>query len=99
MGTLLLVLLAIVVAYFAFRHDLSLKEAMGSGFTKEFRQANLWPGQCICSDGSLGRFYLGGKGDCVCGDNIDATVRQHGLVPPPAGNYSNASMLWPFRDE
>ena len=37
-------------------------------FTKEFCLANPLPDQCICENGKIGKFKIGFKGICICGE-------------------------------
>ena len=96
MRIVILVLLSILLAYVAFGSDFGLKEGM-PGYTKEFRLANPWPGQCFCDDGSPGTLALGGKGVCVCPSGKRApVVTRQGTIAPPPGDYDDAFLLWPL---
>ena len=48
----------------------SYDHCIKSGYTKAFCSAGpnsqLWPGQCVCRDGSIGRKLLGFRGKCIC---------------------------------
>lgn len=64
----------------------SYKHCIKSGFTKEFCSAGpnsqLWPGQCVCRDGRLGRKLLGFRGKCICDNkpSFNITINKPPIV-------------------
>ena len=96
----ILILLILLLGYFTYTQLFVLREPMsgcGPGYTKEFCQANLWPGTCLCDSGEMGRILPGGKGECICDANVSLNKNKYGLVAPPQGDYSTSSLLWPFK--
>ena len=73
-----LILFIIIVTLIYFFYNYSVIEGFSSdylrcikkGFTKEFCVqtpiSQFWPGTCQCSDGSIGRYLVGFRGECVC---------------------------------
>ena len=67
-----------ISGFLAFNAFFTTKETFASfahcrkkGFSKEFcvqtPNAVSFPGSCRCPDGSLGRYLVGWRGQCVCG--------------------------------
>jgi len=42
------------------------KNCINNGFTKEFCLKNDMPNSCLCSNGTIGIYLTGQKGNCVC---------------------------------
>ena len=99
MNLVILVVVTIILAYFAFGNMLSLKEQLTSGYTSEFLLPKLWPGQCLCDNGQVGKLALGAGGECVCPTyNGQQLQYKQGILAPPPGNYDTSGLLWPFRN-
>ena len=99
MNVVILAIVTLILAYFAFGDMLTLKEELTTGYTSEFLLPKLWPGQCLCDNGQVGRLAVGAGGECVCPANGGQNLEyRHGVLAPPPGNYDTSGLLWPFRN-
>jgi len=99
MNVLVLIVITLVLAYFAFGNMLTLKEELSTGYTSEFLLPKLWPGQCLCDNGEVGRLAVGAGGMCVCSANGATSLKyKDGVLAPPPGDYDTSGLLWPLRN-